>query len=77
MTLKNYATTIAICLSLGTLAMSTTVFALARQIGETRTEGRIMCEEVAHAINEAYTDGMIEESHARGIIDRCFALIEN
>jgi len=61
--------------------MGTTMYTLATQLSDqqrdVKSEGRIMCEEVAHAINEAYTDGQIREADARAIIDRCFALIEN
>lgn len=31
-----------------------------------------MCEEVAHEVNNAYIDGLIDEKTGRRIIDRCF-----
>ena len=37
---------------------------------------RIMCDEVAHEINDMYIDGEISREDATRIIDRCYLLFD-
>lgn len=76
MSLTIFANVIAGLMTLTTAAAGGALWALSSESTAVpivpALDNRTLCEEVAHAINEAYTDGLIKEEHARAIIDRCF-----
>jgi hypothetical protein len=76
MSLTTFANVIVGLMGLTTVAVGGALWGLSARSTDAPTvpalDNRTLCEEVAHAINEAYTDGLIKEEHARAIIDRCF-----